>query len=146
MARECIFPSLPQFEAALTNVDPKRECQIKPGGDYRSGRQARWRFDVRDERGRPVRVKGPPSPIGGGRLAIATLKAGEFWSTVLSMDRYIDLDPGDYTVRIQYHESQRIADLESVGHLAVLQSEPFPLHVQPRVIDLTRQDREEARN
>ena len=42
---------LPKFRVALKNVDvEKLAVKFKYDGDYRSGRLARWRFEVRDSR------------------------------------------------------------------------------------------------
>jgi hypothetical protein len=61
------------------------------------------------------------------------------------MSKYIDLEPGDYVLHIQYHDTATIADMESTGALDVLQSDGIRLHVQPRVIDLARKEKDEAR-
>src|SRR5262249_36536363 len=137
---ETIFPHLPAFEVALTNVDfQKKLVGIQAGGDYRHGRQERWRFDVRDSKGNPVRCQGPPAGgLGGGLFRFENLKPGESWDTVLNMRSFVDLVPGDYTVTIQYHDRVRIGAYVHTAGLIVSRSEPFRLHVQPRVIDLTK--------
>lgn len=144
--RECHFPNLPDFEVTLKNVDvEKKPMRIMNGGDYRTGRQARWRFEVRDHRGQLLQIKGPPSCTGGGLCSAATLEFDETWDTTLHMRSFIDLVPGDYTLRIQYHNRLTIADMKATAGLILVQSEPLHLHVQPRVIDLTKQEREEAK-
>jgi tetratricopeptide (TPR) repeat protein len=144
---EAIFPHLPAFEVALTNVDfQKKLVGIQAGGDYRHGRQERWRFDVRDGRGHAMPCKEPPSGgLGGGLFRYENLKPGNSWDTVLNMRSFVDLVPGDYTVTIQYHDRLGIGSYAHTGGLIVSRSEPFRLHVQPRVIDLTKEDRRVAR-
>jgi tetratricopeptide (TPR) repeat protein len=146
--REAIFPRLPHFAVALANVD-KEETPVRftEGGDYRSGRQARWRFEVRDGKGKLLAIEDsdiPGSMEGGGLFVEGTLKHEETWDTTLDMNRFAQPPPGDYVVRILYHDHQTIADLPHVFGLIVCRSEPIRLHVQPRVIDRTRQEREDA--
>jgi hypothetical protein len=139
---ETIFPRSPTIKVSLVNRDfEKKPVGFKEGGDYRSGRQERWRFDVRDAKGNPVPVK-PTAGTRGGIYVHGTLKFGESWDTVLNTQRFIDLRPGDYVVFIEYHDYQEIASIPNTAGLIVCRSEPFKLHVQPRVIDVTRQDRE----
>ncbi|MCE9562736.1 MAG: hypothetical protein K8U57_11880 [Planctomycetes bacterium] len=140
---ESIFPNLPILDAALVNKDAqKNPIGYQEGGDYRSGRQERWRFNVRDAKGNPMPVKPREDPEGGGLTGYNTLKVGESWTTILDMRRFIDLTPGDYTVTVEYHDRQEIAsDLHTAG-LMLCRSEPFKLHVQPRVIDVTKEARE----
>jgi tetratricopeptide (TPR) repeat protein len=149
--RESIFPRLPDFEVALANVDAgKKLVGFTEGGDYGNGRQDRWRFDVRDAAGKPVPVKGYfHGPLGsydgGGLYRDANLKFGRSWNTTSHMESFIDLAPGDYTLRIQYHDHLIISGFTHLQGLIVFQSEPIRLHVQPRVIDVTKQDRDNAR-
>jgi tetratricopeptide (TPR) repeat protein len=140
---ESIFPNLPVIEAALVNRDfQKKPVGYQDGGDYRSGRQERWRFDVRDARGNPVPVKPREDPEVGGLLQNLTLKHGASWDTVLDMRRFIDLTPGEYTVRVEYHDRKEISSHLHTAGLMLCRSEPFKLTVQPRVIDVTKPDRE----
>src|SRR5262249_27550126 len=144
---ESIFPNLPVVDGALVYRDvQKTPVTFREGGDYRSGRQERWRFAVRDPRGKAMPVRSHwGSGIGGGIYAMAVLKPGESWGTALPMRNFIDLPPGDYTAVVQYHDEETIAGLPDTKGLLVCQSEPFKLHVQPRVIDVTRADRAAAR-
>jgi hypothetical protein len=144
---ESIFPHLPMIDAALVNRDPQELPVIfKEGGDYRSGRQDRWRFEVRDARGQVVPVKQHWGIVEGGGLSrTGALKHEESWGTALPMRKFIDLPPGDYTVVVQYHDRESISDLTNTAGLIVCRSEPFKLHVQPRVIDVTKKDRAAAR-
>ncbi len=140
---ESIFPNLPILDVALVNKDAqKKPIGYQEGGDYRGGRQERWRFDVRDAKGNPVPVKPREDPEGGGLSGYSTLKAGESWNTILDMRRFIDLTPGDYTVTVEYHDRQEIASHLHTAGLMLCRSEPFKLHVQPRVIEVTKEDRD----
>ncbi len=144
---EAIFPNLPVFEAALVNCDvQKLPVTFKEGGDYRSGRQDRWRFDVRDAKSKPMPVKQHSGIIeGGGLYHMSVLKHEESWETVLPMRKFIHLPPGDYTVVIQYHDDETISGRPRTEELVVCRSEPIKLHLQPRVIDVTGKDREAAK-
>jgi hypothetical protein len=94
----------------------------------------------------PVRTYLPGSSIGGGLYSRQTLKFNSSWDTVLQMDQFIELKPGHYTLRIQYHDSKTIADMESTGDLILVHSDSIRLHVQPRIIQLRTSDKEKARN
>jgi tetratricopeptide (TPR) repeat protein len=140
---ETIFPNLPVIDAALVNKDyQKKPILYKNGGDYRSGRAERWRFSVRGSQGNIMRIKPREDPDCGGFFTRSTLKANESWDTVLDMRRYIDLPPGDYTVTVEYSDQEEISSLLHTAAFLLCRSDPFKLHVQPRVIDVTRQDRE----
>ncbi len=149
--RETVFPFLPAFDVALLNVDEGRKpVGIQEGGDYRTGRLERWRFEVLDARGRVVLVKPTPSEdgliFGGGLSSRSVLKAGKSWCTSLTMDNYAELPPGDYVVRIAYHDRATIAGEDTTAGRVVCRSKSIQLHVQPRVIDLTRQEGREVRD
>jgi tetratricopeptide (TPR) repeat protein len=142
---ECIFPRLPDFGVALTNEDVhEKVVGFQEWGDYRSGRQERWRFEVRDTKGNRIPVKGSPSFEGGGLSNQGNLKHDQSWNTTLHMESFVDLVPGEYTLTIQYHDRLCIASKSHLAGLIVCRSKPFRLLVQPRVIDLTRQDKSEA--
>jgi hypothetical protein len=144
---ESIFPNLPVVDAALVNHDFKKvPVTYTVGGDYRSGRQDRWRFDVHDTRGKVMPVKEHQGIVaGGGLYQMSVLKHEETWETVLPMRKFIDLPPGDYTVVIEYHDRVTISDRPDTTGLLVCRSEPFKLHIQPRVVDVTKKDRETAK-
>lgn len=144
-AEEAIFPNLPVIRAAIVNRDHlQTPVTFQDGGDYRSGRPARWRFDVRDAAGRAMAVKLLRSTAGGGITRTGVLKAGESWDIALAMRSFIDLPPGDYTVAVQYHDELTISTHRDPANVVVCRSRPFKLHVQPRVIDVTTADRAAA--
>ncbi|MBM4070698.1 MAG: tetratricopeptide repeat protein [Planctomycetes bacterium] len=140
---ECIFPNLPEVEVALTNLDPEKKPLIfQEGGDSRSGRQARWRFEIRDSQGKLVAQSEPRWGEGGGISRRAMLEHEQSWNTTLAMKSFVSLEPGEYTMRILYHDHETIADLDSTVGLIACRSEPIRLNVQPRVITLARGDRD----
>ncbi len=148
--RETVFPSLPNFRVSLTNVDVERKSVgFKEGGDYRTGRLERWRIEIRDARGKVMPIKPTPSEngliFGGGIYRPAILKAGESWRTSLALNDYAELPPGDYTVRVMYHDRATIAGTDWNAGLIVCRSAPIRLHIQPRVVDLTRDEGREIR-
>jgi hypothetical protein len=56
---ECTYPDLPLFQAAVINVDAEQlPLELQIGGDYRTGRFERWRFEVKDKAGKyfPIRT------------------------------------------------------------------------------------------
>ena len=143
---ECVFPTRPEFPVALVNQDwEKQPVLFTFGGDYRSGRQERWRFDVRDERGRaiPVRERFGHGDLGG-LYSVAALDFGERWETELAMSSFVPpLPPGRYTVQILYHNTLGIARMRDVDGLIMSESLPITLVVTPPKLDLTDEKRRE---
>ena len=143
----CEFPSLPRFPVALVNRDPEKQAVLlTAGGDYRSGRQARWRFDVRDGHGRamPVRERFGDGILGGIYTEDA-LPFGGSWDTKLEMSSFVPaLPPGQYTVRILYHNTLCISQTWDLDGLVFSQSPPITLVVAPATVELTDAKRREV--
>jgi hypothetical protein len=118
-----------EYHVVLKNVDvEKKQVFFTDGGDYRTGRLARWRFEVRDSRGKVLPQLHAPGRLGGGLTGYRYLKHGETWETALCLMDYVDLkELGEYTVRILYHNEIAIADLQDVTGLIVSVSEPFTI-------------------
>jgi tetratricopeptide (TPR) repeat protein len=144
--RESVFPELPTFDVALVNVDEdEASVNFTEGGNYRSGRMERWRFDVVDSAGNTV----PPSWIQdgmrGGLYTESQLAPGESWETSLAMADYIEIpSPGEYTVRIQYHDHREISEFALVDDLVVSTSRPIRMCVTLRAIEATRAELDAA--
>lgn len=140
---ESIFPNLPKFGVALVNRDGRKlPVSYCNGGDYRSGRLERWRFAITSVKGKATpAVFGEPIRFGGGLFAYSVLEPGQKWNTVLDARNYVELVPGNYSIRIQYHDSDELADRAWLGGRIVCQSDEIRLHVQPRVIDIAKADR-----
>lgn len=143
------FPSLPTIPVALVNQDVEELLvRIRHGGDYRTGRQARWRFEVRNAAGRLMPVRDQVSAdMRGGLSHEAALAFDELWRTELEMSAFVPaLPPGRYTVRVLYHDSlciSEIADAAEVAALVTSGSDEVPLIVSPRVVTLSNaRDRE----
>ena len=132
----CKLGSLPVMHVLLTNLDVDREpVTFQSGGDYRSGRSARWRFVVRDASGHELPQNMPPGLMSGGISSDDILKYGESWTARLHMAHYVDIFiPGQYTVQILYHDEIAIANCENVDGLIVFRSLPLKLTVDPIVI------------
>jgi hypothetical protein len=143
---------LPVFAVALRSADiEKIPVWIKHGGDYRSGRQARWRFEVRDPSDKALPVRPCESEYGGGMHSEGPLQFGETWETSLPMNNFVDiLEPGRYTVTVLYHNSATIADITAPDELAdliICRSKPFTLNVErepKRVVQLCENSRKKA--
>ena len=74
----------PVLNAALKNVDAEmRDVWIQHGGDYRSGRHARWRIHVWDSNGNLLPELPRASFIGGGLLHDGPLAFGDTWEADL---------------------------------------------------------------
>jgi hypothetical protein len=139
---------LPTLGVKLTNTDPEQlPLWFTFGGDYRSGRLARWRIEAVDDKGRPVPE--PPGELiieGGGLFGEGTLGGGQSWEGHLPMASFVRIrEPGEYMVRVLYHNHVTIAD-DGMNGLIVFESKPFKLKVAPKkVITLHAGDRARAR-
>ena len=139
--------SLPRLKVTIKNVDTeKQEVGFAFGGNYRSGRQARWRLVILDAGGRPVPVRRDFEVDGGGIFTEGVLKPGQSWETTLEMRHFIESPlPGKYQVQVLYHNTRTIVDMEDISGLIVSKSSPIPMIVQPTVIKLTEEERNAAR-
>jgi len=139
--------SLPRLKISIKNVDIERkEVGFTSGGDYRSGRQARWRLAVVDDKGKMVPTKQPHGIIfGGGIYTEGTLKQGESWSTVIDMREFIEAPlPGRYQLQVLYHNTRTILYSEDLSGLIVCRSDEIPMALSPTVIRLTTQQQRSA--
>jgi len=143
---------LPMVSVALRSADiEKTPVWIREGGNNRSGRQARWRFEVRDSTGKLLPTREIVSFIGGGLSTQGFLRFGERWKTVLNMNRFVRIpNPGKYTVRLHYHNTATIVDVPTTQDLKnyiVSSSKSFKLNVTKhpkRVIQLRSGSRRNA--
>ena len=63
------------------------------------------------------------------------------WKTSLHMSNYIGaLEPGEYTVRIQYHNTHTIADEAAIDGWLVYTSPPFKLMIKPAVVSFSAEE------
>lgn len=146
--------NLPTLIARLTSADIEQQAIfITQGGDYRSGRHARWRIEARDSQNRLVPMRPNKSGSGGGMYQTGFLEFDESWEAALPMADYVDLPkPGDYTVTLVYHNEVTIADLDDpddLENLLVFRSKPFKLKIikaPRRVIQLEPGSRDQARS
>jgi hypothetical protein len=145
------FPALPQLPVALTNQDAdQRPVLFTEGGDYRTGRQARWRFEVRNAAGEVMPVREYVGDFGGGLYNVSDLKFGEAWRTDLDMASFIPaLPPGRYRFTVLYHDSlciSEMSDADAVAALVTCKSEEMSLVVAPRTVTLSNAEDREVRD
>lgn len=140
--------ALPRLKVSIKNVDAgRKEVGFQFGGNYRSGRQARWCVMVVDQDD----VMSPTKQlsgaiIGGGLSTEGTLKHGESWETVLDMRDFIEPPlPGRYDLQVLYHDTETIFFEDDLAGLIVFQSEKIPFVVSPTVLALTREEERSAR-
>lgn len=141
--RSCKLGYLPTFLVLLTNVDrDKAEVLFTEGGNYRTGRQARWRFEVTDPGGNALACRPPPAfGTAGGVCTIGTLEYGESWVTHLDMNKFVEITaPGKYTLRILYHDDVTIANRKDVAGLIMSTSLPIRLVVEPITVHITKRE------
>ena len=139
--------SLPRLKVSIKNVDIERkEVGFTFGGNYRSGRQARWRLAVVDDKGNTVPTKQPDGLIiTGGLSSEGRLKHGESWETVIDMREFIEAPlPGRYQLRVLYHNTRTILYSEDISGLIVCRSDRIAFVVSPTVIQLTEKQKRTA--
>jgi hypothetical protein len=144
---ESVFPALPErVEASLVNLDSD-PFPIQQGGDYRSGRQARWRIEARDAAGKLLPEREVLGFDGGGLYRVAEVAPGEKWKTRLDVGNFLPaLPPGEYTLRILYHDGLCIADETNVDGLIVSSSPTLKLTVKPLEIPEAKVDAAKIRD
>ncbi len=144
--RDCEVSELPVFEACLTNVDEEKQTvAFTEGGNYRTGRLERWRFEVVDAAGVPVPPLPSPGGFGGGVFGYGRLGPGQSWGTKLEMGKHVDIRvPGEYSVWIQYHDRLEIADLPFIDDLIISSSKSIRLCVRPREVEVSRTELDEV--
>ena len=148
--------SLPILKVAIKNVDcDKTAVGFRNSGDYRNGRQERWRIVIRDDKGRELPVlEDMPVPhqhgnliveIKGGQYQEDVLDYGESWKTELNANSFVRIrQPGKYSLEVLYHDTKTIADESDISGLIFSHSKSFPLVIRPPVIVLTAQERKQA--
>jgi len=143
------FPEMPILDVTISNVDAeKRQIGFQESGDYRSGRQARWRIEARDAAGKvrsPKQLHGLVQ--GGGISQSVSLKPSEGWQTSLTMTRFVDtLESGEYQIHVLYHNDLTIVDDEFVAGLITCRSEPIKLTVKRRAIQIVKEQQQEIKD
>ena len=140
--------SLPAIKVRITNVDvEKQDVGFTSGGDYRSGRQARWRLQTADEKGVVVPSRPRRGYMLGGQSIETVLKYGESWETILNSRDFIATPPpGRYQLQVLYHDTRTISDMDNVAGLIVSKSATVQLVIKPTVIVLTSADAHLARS
>lgn len=122
---------LPEFAVELKNVDvEKHPFHFTFGGDYRSGREARWAFEVRNAKGNLVPPRRWEAMIGGGMFQTGDLPFGKTWTTTLPLGNYVVItDPGEYTARVYYHNTETITSFPPTPGLMLCSSKPFKFSI-----------------
>ena len=140
--------SLPSLTVTIRNVDvDRKDVGFTSGGDYRSGRQARWRLSMTDSKGSIPHDRAHVGFIvfGGGLYSEDILKFEEEWKTELQMRDFVEnLRPGLYCLDVLYHNTETIADYSDISGLIISRSAPITLIVQPTVIKLTESEKQSA--
>jgi hypothetical protein len=130
--------------ARLVNRDVEGKAfAFTDGGGYRSGRLERWNIEATDATGHPVRRADFDSWMGGGGMSMhARLAPGESRQVDLQLHHYLGaMPPGEYRLRIRYHDDVSIADEPSCEWLVTSCSAEIPLRVVPRRISLPDAER-----
>lgn len=131
------WPDMPVLSISLRNIDTLQESVgFRFGGSARSGRAERFRCEVRNtSTGEVLPLLSPPSFIGGGQYHTGELKFSEGCHITLRLEDYVpQLDVGDYTVSVLYHNQEEIADRKFLDGLICNRSREYPFSVSKRTI------------
>lgn len=127
---------VPEIHANLKNIDPL-PISLTNGGDYRSGRQTRWRVELTDTRGRRSRplpdANFPLFGMGGGISGFGPVEPGKVINEhgyTLDARSYVHLPAsGKYQLQLIYAEEE-IASEPDLEGLIVWRSKPLPVIVE----------------
>lgn len=163
------FPELPIVGVRLLHTDGETErFPFQIGGDYRSGRLARWNLELHDAEGKTHQgVDDWSAMTGGGLSTTRRVGPGFIWGVKFPDDmaailaqregepvpetvyRPVSLGLADYcrptrlgrfTVTTAYHGSVTIADLDSYDDRIVHRSQPIAFEWKVRTIHITDDD------
>ena len=139
------WPAEHTFRVALRLAAGEQEpVAFMKGGDYRSGRQERFRIEARDAGGKVVPPRERLDLELGGLCSFESLKPGDAWKTDLDLASYVHLPgPGTYRLRIQYHDRHFISDLEDVSPFLLCASRGITVRVEPRTVRLSAEERKD---
>ena len=136
------------FNAVVVNLDTEKATihGLTNGGNYRSGRLERWRFEIRNENGDLLPCIEQFGLMGGGISTFQNLAYGESWQVNLPLRNYVQLSkPGKYKLRLHYHNHSEIARNETIAGLLTAHSDEIELEITPIRVSATDQERAEAR-
>ena len=134
------YPETPTVRFRLKNVDGAKESfTLTRAGDYRSGRFARIRVVARDLEGREVAVRTRFGLADGGVAERAVLAPGHSWTEEALLADFVEFTvPGEYEVRLAYHDRVAVADLDRVDGYALTWSAPFRVRLAPPPLVVAR--------
>lgn len=127
--------SLPRIQVAIRNRD-EQAVGIQFGGNYRSGRQPRWRVAMvnRDGTFREKIIDWPG--MGGGLSTRRMLQPGEVWKTELILEHLLEVDrPDQFQMEVLYSNNEVILTLPDLEGLVVYRSSPIEIDIQPIQVD-----------
>ena len=120
--------------------------QLTHGGDYRSGRLERWSIEAVDAAGRDVPPASFLAHMWGGMSQTISFALNDSAEAVLDLLHYVGpLPPGEYRLRVLYHNAEPIAPPECRTWRVVSTSEEVALRVVPRKIAITKAEAAELR-
>lgn len=134
------YPESPTVRFRLRNVDGGKESfTLTRAGDYRSGRFARIGVVATDVDGVPVPVRIRFGLRDGGAADRAPLASGVAWTEEVRLQDFVEFPaPGDYEVRLAYHDEVAIAEVERLDGFVVAWSPAFKVRLVPAAVEVTR--------
>ena len=149
-----IYPELPVLGVRLLHTQGETEWfELEDGGDYRSGRLARWDLLLTSADGRPhAGVDNWQALMGGWMSSRVVAKPGFVWGfqdmlaelqgevtavepVPLPLSAYRKpTELGRFSVRAVYSDAETIADMDEPSQGVVFTSQPLEFEWQPRVI------------
>jgi len=138
---KCDPLTLPTIKCTLENVDSeKQSISFQFGGNYRSGRQTRFRVELRNTAGELLPRKLQYGIINGGGISRSgELEFGRKWETKINLQAFVDFPkPGKYDAEIMYHDQNTIAFADDVNGLIVAKSRKFEIEILTVEITVTK--------
>ncbi len=140
------FPASPTVAFDLKNVEASESFEVAEGGSYRSGRFARCSVEAVGPDGKRLPPREWDSGMGGGMFSRKQLAPGETLGYGIPLADYVEfLAPGEYRVRIHYHDKEDIDSVKDLAGWIVSSSDEFVVHVQPLRIHVAQSRVDEMR-
>lgn len=144
-AFEWDFPSLPALQiSARRHPEETEDFHFMFGGDYRTGRQARWTILLWNHQGELLDRRMRGGGFGGGWFSMKPL-GDQIWQTALLPASFLEtpLPSGRYIGCVVYHNREAIAEIRDLGNMVLSYSAPFEFEVIPRKIEASNLPEEE---
>jgi len=139
-----VFPGMPRVRVTIRN-DSRGVVLLREGCE-KNGIDSSFFVEVRDAEGRLM----PSDPVNPEFYTASSgprpLPPDESSDVLLRTHWYVsDLPPGEYVARVHYHNRGHIQGLEAPLNRITFVSDPFPIRIDPLVIETSWKQRSRVR-